>query len=126
MSMNVIDFNEKKRKKEATVVKEQQMKLLWQFQQSGKLEFLHKLVVSKELDFEAHQLLLAFIMAMESHNMKIFNVYSDALCMTRTQFHRKYTFDWWTSVQCALAFLAIQKETNQGAYEKHIALMARI
>jgi len=123
--MNIIDFNERKRKKEATVIKDSQKKLLWQFQQSNKLQYIHKLISLKSLDFEAHQLLLAFIMAMESHNMKLLNVYSDALCMTRTQFHSKYTFDWWTSVQCTLTFLAIQKETNRSAYEKYIAIIAR-
>ena len=123
--MNIIDFNERKRQKEAATLKNEQSKLLWQFQQSRKTAYIHKLVDTKVLDYEEHQLLLAFMVAMESHDVKFIVIFADALKMTRVQFHEKYAFDWWTSVQCALTFLAIQKKTNCHAYERYIELMSR-
>lgn len=118
--MHIIDFDEKKRQKEAIRKKEKQSKLVWQLQQTGKQQYLLQLVNDTQLDYEAHQLFLAFIKTVESEKLQTLDVFSDAIKMTRREFHAQYHLDWWTSLQCALTFLVIQKETNQQSFEKHI------
>lgn len=119
--MRIIDFNEKRRQKEADTRKQTQSKLLWQLQQTRKPQYLHQLVNDKQLNYEAHQLLLAFIMTVESQiDVEIEVVFADAINMTRQQFHQQYAFDWETSFQCALTFLAIQKQTNEIVYSQNI------
>lgn len=123
--MHIIDFNEKKRRKAYTTEKNRQEKLLMQFQHTRKSEYLHQLVETQKLHFEAHQLFLAFMYAVETEDKKLETVCKDALTLHRQQFHSMYPFDWWTSVQCALTFLAIQKETKKEAYERYIDVVMK-
>ena len=119
--MSIIDFNEKKNEKETAY----QTKLLRQFQLTKKQDFLHQLVQSKTLNIDAHRLLLAFIHSVEMNNEQVSEVFSAALHSTRFEFHHKFSYDWWTTIQCALTFLAIQKETNEYAFERYIQFIAK-
>lgn len=119
--MSIIDFNEKKNEKETAY----QQKLLRQFQLTKKHDFLYELVRSKTLNIDAHRLLLAFIHSVEIHDEQVADVFSAALRMSRLEFHHTFSYDWWTTIQCALTFLAIQKETNEYAFQRYIQLIVK-